>query len=238
MTPEEFGNIVVRANPDGSQRPAQGRGPGGARGAELPAGGALQRQTGGVIAVFQTPGSNALKVATGPEESPWPKLKAGFPHGLDYEVALDTTLPIVEGMHESGRRFVEALLLVIVVVFVFLQAGGPPSSRCSPYRSRWWARSRVFPLLGFSLNTLSLFGLVLAIGVVVDDAIVVVEAVEYQIGRGMPRGKRRSRRWRRWPGPVVGDRPDSGAVFIPVAFVPGITGRLYQQFALTMAVSV
>ncbi len=237
VTPEEFGNIVVRANPDGSQIRLKDV----AR-VEL---GALNYQQegryngrpGGVIAAFQTPGSNALKVGQGLKAT-MASLKAGFPHGLDYEVALDTTLPIVEGMKEIGKTFVEALLLVIVVVFVFLQSWRATLIPLLAVPVSLVGTFAVFPLLGFSLNTLSLFGLILAIGVVVDDAIVVVEAVEYQIGRGLAPREATLKAMSEVAGPVVGTSLVLCAVFIPVAFVPGITGRLYQQFALTMAVSV
>ena len=237
VTPEEFGEIVVRANPDGSQVRLKDV----AR-VEL---GALNYQQegryngrpGGVIAVFQTPGSNALKVGEGLKAT-MAQLKGGFPQGLDYEVALDTTLPIVEGMKEIGKTFLEALVLVILVVFVFLQSWRATIIPLLAVPVSLIGTFAVFPLLGFSLNTLSLFGLILAIGVVVDDAIVVVEAVEYQIGQGLAPTEATLKAMSEVAGPVVGTSLVLCAVFVPVAFVPGITGRLYQQFALTMAVSV
>ncbi|HKE10191.1 MAG TPA: multidrug efflux RND transporter permease subunit [Myxococcota bacterium] len=237
VTPEEFGDIVVRARPDGSQIRLKDV----AR-VEL---GALSYQQegryngrpGGVIAVFQSPGSNALKVGDGLKAA-MADLRNDFPPGLEYAVALDTTLPIVEGMREIGKTFLQALALVFIVVFVFLQSWratlipllGVPVALVGTFA--------VFPLLGFSLNTLSLFGLILAIGVVVDDGIVVVEAVQYHIDRGLPPRDATLKAMSEVAGPVVGITVVLVAVFVPMAFVPGITGRLYQQFALTIAVSV
>ncbi len=141
-------------------------------------------KAGGVIAIFQTPGSNALQVGEG-IKSTMAGLKNAFPGGLDYEVALDTTLPIVEGMHEIVKTLFEAMVLVIIVVFIFLQSWRATLIPLLAVPVSLVGTFAVFPLLGFSLNTLSLFGLILAIGLVVDDAIVVVEAVEHHIDHGL-----------------------------------------------------
>ena len=237
VTPEQFGDIVVRANPDGSQVRLKD-----VSRIEL---GALNYQQegryngspGGVIAIFQTPGSNALKVGDG-IKSTMADLKKNFPQGLDYQVALDTTLPIVEGMKEIVKTLLEAMVLVIIVVFIFLQSWRATLIPLLAVPVSLIGTFCVFPILGFSLNTLSLFGLILAIGLVVDDAIVVVEAVEYQIHQGLSPKDATLKAMEEVTAPVIGIALVLSAVFVPVAFIPGITGRLYQQFALTIAISV
>ena len=153
-------------------------------------------------------------------------------------MALDTTLPIVEGMHEIVKTLVEAMVLVILVVFIFLQSWRATLIPLLAVPVSLMGTFAVFPLLGFSINTLSLFGLVLAIGLVVDDAIVVVEAVEHHIEQGLHPRDATLKAMQEVSGPVIGIALILAAVFIPVAFMPGITGRLYQQFALTIAISV
>src|SRR5262249_23566215 len=139
---------------------------------------------GGVIAIFQSPGSNALKVGDGIKAT-MAEVKKSFPPGLEYEVALDTTLPITEGMHEIVKTLLEAMALAILVAFIFLQSWRATLIPLLAVPVSLVGTFAVFPLLGFSLNTLSLFGLILAIGLVVDDAIVVVEAVEHHIEHGL-----------------------------------------------------
>ena len=166
------------------------------------------------------------------------RLKKGFPPGLDYEVSLDTTLPVTEGIHEIVKTLLEAMVLVVLVVFIFLQSWRATLIPLLTVPVSLVGAFAVFPLLGFSINTLSLFGLVLAIGLVVDDAIVVVEAVEHHIEEGLSPADATLKAMDEVQGPVVGIALILAAVFIPVAFMPGITGRLYQQFALTIAISV
>jgi len=237
ITPEEFGEIVVRANPDGSQVKVKDV-------ARIELGSLTYQQegryngkAGGVIAIFQTPGSNALKVGEGIKAT-MAEVKKKFPQGLEYEVALDTTLPIVEGMHEIVKTLFEAMVLVIIVVFIFLQSWRATLIPLLAVPVSLVGTFAVFPMLGFSLNTLSLFGLILAIGLVVDDAIVVVEAVEHHIEKGLSPRDATLKAMQEVSGPVVGIALVLSSVFIPVAFIPGITGRLYQQFALTIAISV
>jgi HAE1 family hydrophobic/amphiphilic exporter-1 len=191
---------------------------------------------GGVIAIFQTPGSNALKVGDG-IKSTMANLEE-LPRGLEYEVALDTTLPIVEGMHEIVKTLLEAMALVILVVFIFLQSWRATLIPLLAVPVSLVGTFAVFPVLGFSLNTLSLFGMILAIGLVVDDAIVVVEAVEHHIEKGLSPREATLKAMQEVTAPVIGIALVLSSVFIPVAFIPGITGRLYQQFALTIAISV
>jgi HAE1 family hydrophobic/amphiphilic exporter-1 len=237
VTPEEFGEIVVRANPDGSQVRLKDV-------ARIELGslnyqqeGRYNGKPGGVIAIFQTPGSNALKVGDGIKAT-MADVRKSFPQGLEYEVALDTTLPIVEGMHEIVKTLFEAMVLVILVVFIFLQSWRATLIPLLAVPVSLVGTFAVFPLLGFSLNTLSLFGLILAIGLVVDDAIVVVEAVEHHIEKGLTPRDATLKAMQEVTAPVIGIALVLSSVFIPVAFIPGITGRLYQQFALTIAISV
>jgi HAE1 family hydrophobic/amphiphilic exporter-1 len=164
--------------------------------------------------------------------------KKRFPPGLDYTIALDTTIPVTEGMKEIVHTLFEAILLVILVVYLFLQGWRATLIPLMAVPVSLVATFILFPVFGFSINTLSLFGMVLAIGLVVDDAIVVVEAVEHHIEHGLSPKDAAFKAMEEVSGPVIGIAIVLSAVFIPTAFVPGITGRLYQQFAVTIAVSV
>jgi HAE1 family hydrophobic/amphiphilic exporter-1 len=234
---QEFGEIVVRAQPDGSVLRLRDV-------ARIELGaqvynmlGRLDGKPSAVIAVYQMPGSNAVAAAKGAiaymEEQ-----KKRFPPGLDYVTALDTTLPVTEGIKEIEHTLLEALVLVILVVYIFLQGWRATLIPLLAVPVSLIGTFMVFPLLGFSVNTLSLFGLVLAIGLVVDDAIVVVEAVEHHIEHGLSPKEASLKAMEEVSAPVIGIAVILSAVFIPTAFVPGITGRLYQQFAVTIAVSV
>ena len=189
------------------------------------------------IAIYQLPGSNALDCANGVKKA-MARIKQSFPNGLDYQVGLDTTQAVSEGMREISNTLWQALLLVILVVFVFLQGWRPTLIPLLAVPVSLIGTFMLFPVFGFSVNTLSLFGLVLAIGLVVDDAIVVVEAVEHHIEEGMTPRDATFKAMEEVSGPVVAIAIILAAVFIPTAFIPGITGRLYQQFALTIAISV
>ena len=164
--------------------------------------------------------------------------KGRFPQGLNYITALDTTLAVSEGIHEIYKTLGEALILVILVVYIFLQGFRATLIPLLAVPVSLIGTFVVFPMLGFSINTLSLFGLVLAIGLVVDDAIVVVEAVEHHIEQGMTPHDATIKAMEEVSGPVIAIALILAAVFIPTAFVPGITGQLYQQFAVTIAISV
>ncbi|MBA5867213.1 MAG: MMPL family transporter, partial [Nitrospira sp. CR1.3] len=237
VTEEEFGNIVVRANPDGSYVRVRDV----ARvelGAQLyNVLGRLNGAPAAVIAVYQLPGSNAIETVASLRRM-MEAMKQRFPDDLDYVVSLDTTLAVTEGLHEIFTTLWEAVLLVILVVFLFLQSWRATLIPLLAVPVSLIGTFAVFPLLGFSINTLSLFGLVLAIGLVVDDAIVVVEAVEHHIEQGMAPREATLKAMDEVAGPVVAIALILAAVFIPTAFIPGITGRLYQQFAVTIAVSV
>ena len=236
-SPEEFGAIIVRANPDGSTVRLRdvARVELGAQVYNVM--GRFNGKPSAIIAIYQLPGSNALDCANGVKQA-MAKLRQRFPQGLDYEVGLDTTQSVSEGVKEISNTLWQALLLVILVVFVFLQGWRPTLIPLLAVPVSLIGTFILFPAFGFSVNTLSLFGLVLAIGLVVDDAIVVVEAVEHHIEEGLSPRDATLKAMEEVGGPVVAIAIILAAVFIPTAFIPGITGRLYQQFALTIAISV
>jgi HAE1 family hydrophobic/amphiphilic exporter-1 len=237
VTPEEFGDVIVRANPDGSLvrvRDVARIEMGSLNYAQV---GAFNGRPAGVVAAFQLPGSNALDVASAVRAA-MAELKTHFPPGMDYEVSLDTTAPVKAGIEEILITLAEAIGLVVLVVFVFLQSWRATLIPLLTVPVSLVGVFIVFPFLGFSINTLSLFALVLAIGLVVDDAIVVVEAVEHHIEEGLSPREATFKAMSEVTAPVIGIALILAAVFIPVAFMAGITGRLYQQFALTIAVSV
>src|SRR5512134_2579364 len=237
LNEEEFSNIIVRTNPDGSEVRLKDI-------ARLELGTMLYNSIGrhdstpsAVIAVFQIPGTNALEVANRIKAT-MEELKQRFPRDMDYLVSLDTTLPITEGITEIEHSLFEAVGLVIIVVFVFLQNWRATLIPLMTVPVSLVGAFMFFPLLGFSINVLSLLGLVLAIGIVVDDAIVVVEAVMHHIEHGMTPKEATIKAMEEVSGPVIAIALILAAVFVPVAFMGGITGRLYQQFAITIAISV
>ena len=237
VTEDEFSQIVVRANPDGSivRLKDVARVELGTQVYNLQ--GRLDGKPSAVVAIYQLPGSNAIKAAQAAKDLVAEAQKS-FPPGLDYTIALDTTLPVTEGINEIVHTLLEAIVLVLVVVYIFLQGWRATLIPLLAVPVSLIGTFALFPLLGFSINTLSLFGLVLAIGLVVDDAIVVVEAVEHHIEHGLSPKDAAFKAMEEVSGPVVGIAVVLSAVFIPTAFIPGITGRLYQQFAVTIAVSV
>jgi HAE1 family hydrophobic/amphiphilic exporter-1 len=237
VTEQEFGDIVIRASPDGSLVRMRDV----AR-VELGAQtynniGRLNGAPAAIINVYQLPGFNALEAVQGARRL-MDELKQRFPVDMDYTVSLDTTLAVSEGIREIYTTLWQAMLLVILVVFIFLQSARATVIPAVAVPVSLIGTFIFFPLLGFSVNTLSLFGLVLAIGLVVDDAIVVVEAVEKKMEAGLSPKEAAIRAMEEVSGPVVAVALILIAVFVPTAFIPGITGRLYQQFAVTIAVSV
>src|SRR5881396_1684094 len=236
-SPEEFGQIVIRANPDGSivRLKDVARLDLGSQTYNLV--GRYSGKPAAVVAVYQLPGSNAVQTAAGVRKL-MKEAKQRFPQDLEYDIALDTTLAVTEGLKEIKHTLFEAILLVILVVYIFLQGWRTTLIPLLAVPVSLIGTFVVFPLLGFSINTLSLFGLVLAIGIVVDDAIVVVEAVEQHIEQGLSPRDATLKAMDEVSGPVIGIAIIMAAVFIPTAFIPGITGRMYQQFAVTIAVSV
>jgi hydrophobic/amphiphilic exporter-1 (mainly G- bacteria), HAE1 family len=234
---EEFGEIIIREQPDGSAVKLKDV----AR-VELGAQtyntrGRFNGNPAAVISVYQLPGTNALAAAQGVKKL-METLKHRFPRGVDYVISLDTTEPVTAGIHEIVATLVEAIALVILVVYLFLQSWRATLVPLFAVPVSLVGTFIFFPLLGFSINTLSLFGLVLAIGLVVDDAIVVVEAVERHIHDGLSPKEATRTAMKEITGPVIGVALVLASVFVPTAFIPGITGRLYQQFAVTIAVSV
>src|SRR5689334_17721440 len=234
---EEFGQIVIRANADGSilRLKDVSRLELGAQTYNLI--GRYSGKPAAVIAVYQLPGSNAVQTAAGVRKL-MQEAKQRFPQDLDYAIALDTTLAVTEGLKEIQHTLLEAIVLVILVVYIFLQGWRTTLIPLLAVPVSLIGTFVVFPMLGFSINTLSLLGLVLAIGIVVDDAIVVVEAVEHHIEHGMSPKDAAYKAMEEVSGPVVAIALILAAVFVPTAFIPGITGRLYQQFAITIAISV
>jgi len=194
-------------------------------------------QAAAAIAIYQMPGSNALEVAE-KAKTTMKEMAERFPKDIEYQESLDTTLAITEGINDIVKTLFEAILLVILVVFIFLQNWRATLIPLITVPVSLLGAVAVFPLLGFSINTLSLLGLVLAIGIVVDDAIVVVEAVMHHIEHGKTPKEATIQAMKEVSGPVVAIALILIAVFVPVAMTPGITGRFYQQFALTIAVSV
>jgi HAE1 family hydrophobic/amphiphilic exporter-1 len=237
QTAEEFGAIAVRSNPDGSVVRLKDI-------ARVELGalnyqqiGRVNGQPGCAIAVFQTPGSNALAVADGIKKT-MADLSERFPQDLQSRYSIDTTLPVSEGIKEILITLSIAIVLVIFVVYLFLQNWRATLIPMIAVPVSLIGTFAVFPLLGFSINTLSLFGLVLAIGLVVDDAIVVVEAVEHHIEEGMAPKDATLKAMEEVSGPVVSIALILASVFIPVGFMSGIQGRLNKQFAITIAISV
>src|SRR2546423_4344375 len=237
QTPEEFGDIVVRANPDGSFVRVKdiARIDLGAQNYNLR--GRLNGQPSAILALYQLPGTNAVKAAQAVRKL-MTEAKQRFPQDIDYVVSLDATLSVTEGLRDIIKTLFQALVLVIIVVFIFLQNWRATLIPLCAVPVSLIGTFVLFPLFGFSINSLSLFGLVLAIGLVVDDAIVVVEAVERHIEEGMSPREATLQAMREVTGPVIGIALVLSAVFIPTAFLPGITGRLYHQVALTIASSV
>ncbi len=236
-TSEQFENIVLRAEPGGAILRVKdvARVELGAQNYNMKA--RLNGKPSALIALYQLPDSNAVDAANG-AKAIMEKLKANFPPDLDYVVALDTTLAVTAGMKEIEHTLVEAIILVIIVVFIFLQGWRATLIPLLAVPVSLIGTFALFPLFGFSINTLSLFGLVLAIGLVVDDAIVVVEIVEHHIEKGLSPKDAALKGMQEVAGPVMAIAIILTAVFLPTAFIPGITGRLYQQFAVTIAVSV
>src|SRR5204863_1780200 len=237
QTPEEFGDIVVRANSDGSFVRVKdiARIDLGAQTYDVKS--RVNGQPAAVLGIYQLPGSNAVQAAAAVRKF-MAEAKPQLPADMEYAVSLDQTLSVTEGMDEILKTIFEALALVILVVFIFLQGWRATLIPLCAVPVSLIGTFALFPLFGFTINTLALFGLVLAIGLVVDDAIVVVEAVEHHIEEGMSPRDATYRAMEEISGPVVGIALVLSAVFIPTAFIPGITGRLYQQFAVTIAISV
>ncbi len=237
VTTEEFGKVVVRANPDGSlvRLKDVARIELGAQDYSLKA--RFNGKPAAFLALYQLPGSNAVEAAQAAKRA-MAKLSESFPPDLKYSIGLDTTVPVTEGIKEIVITLIIAMLLVIMVVFIFLQGWRATLIPVIAVPVSLIGTFAFYPLLGFSINPIALMGMVVAIGLVVDDAIVVVEAVERHIDDGMPPKESAEKAMEEVSGPVVAIALVLSAVFLPTVFIPGITGRLYQQFAVTIAISV
>ena len=236
-SPEAFGNIVVRTQPDGSQIKLEDVATinlGVETYSMIPR---LNGETAAIIALYQAPGSNAVDLAE-KAIAEMDILAKGFPESVKYDVSLDSTAPITAGIKDIIVTLIIALLLVILVVFIFIQDWRATLIPTLAIPVTLIGAFMFFPALGFTINVLSLLGLVLAIGIVVDDAIVVVEAVQVNIAKGMTAKAATLDAMEKVTAPVIATTLVLIAVFIPVAGMAGITGLLYQQFAITIVVSV
>jgi hydrophobic/amphiphilic exporter-1 (mainly G- bacteria), HAE1 family len=236
-TPEQFGDVIVREAPNGGTVRVRDVARVELGTQDYSLSGRLNGQPSAVIAVYQLPGTNAVQTVQGVRKL-MAQMKQRFPQDIDYAVSLDQTLPVTEGMKEIFKTLVIAIALVIFVVYLFLQDWRATLIPMLAVPVSLIGTFVVFPLFGFSINTLSMFGLVLAIGLVVDDAIVVVEGVQHHIEEGLSPKDAAIKAMGELSGPVVGIALVLASVFVPTAFIPGITGRLYQQFAVTIAISV
>src|ERR1700675_865324 len=236
-SPEEFGQIVVRETPDGGIVRVRDVARIELGSQDYSVVGRLNGKPSAIIATYQLPGSNAVEAAASVNKL-MAQMKQRFPEDMDYVVALDQTRAVTEGIKEIVKTLLIALGLVILVVYLFLQGWRATLIPLLAVPVSLVGTFVLFPLFGFSINTLSLFGLVLAIGLVVDDAIVVVEGVERHIEEGLTPKAAALKAMEELSGPVVGIALVLSAVFVPTAFIPGITGTLYQQFAVTIAISV
>ena len=236
QTAEEFGNIIIRAEGNkllylkdiakvelGSQT--------------YNVSSKYNGRDSGAIAVYAAPGSNAINTVDALVKL-FEDRSRSFPAGMEYNLTLDTTLAVRASIEEIEHTLVEALLLVVLVVFVFLQGWRATLIPAIAVPVSIIATFALFPLLGFTLNTICLMGMVLAIGLVVDDAIVVVEAVESHMERGLTPRQAAFAAMEEVSGPVIAIALVLAAVFLPSLLLPGITGTLFQQFAVTIAISM
>jgi hydrophobe/amphiphile efflux-1 (HAE1) family protein len=237
LQPSQFSDIIIRAQPDGSLLRLRdvGRVELGAQ--NYGSFGHVNGKEAALVIVFLTPGANAVE--TGKRvKAFFAEAKKQFPAGIEYKIAYDATNFVTAAIKDVVTTLFEALLLVIVVVFLFLQNWRATLIPLLTVPVAIVGTFAFFPLLGFTINITSMFGLVLAIGIVVDDAIVVVEAVQHNIDNGMSPRDATVKAMSEVSGPVVAIAFILAAVFIPVAFLGGISGQIYRQFAVTIAVSV
>jgi HAE1 family hydrophobic/amphiphilic exporter-1 len=236
-SPEEFGEIIIRETPDGGTVRLKDVARAEMGSQDYSIIGRLNGKPSAIMALYQLPGTNAVQAAEGVRKL-LAEVKQRFPPDVDYAIALDTTLSVSEGIKDIVVTLLIAIVLVTLVVYLFLQGWRATLIPLLAVPVSLIGTFILFPAFGFSINTLSLFGLVLAIGLVVDDAIVVVEAVERHIEEGKRPKDAALLAMQEISGPVIGIALVLSAVFVPTAFIPGITGRMYQQFAVTIAISV
>ena len=233
---EEFRNIIVRAGPDGEITRIRDLGRVELGSSTYALRSLLDNKSAAAIPISQRPGSNALETSQQVRDT-MARLKQGFPQGVDYSIVYDPTVFVRQSIEAVSHTFIEALLLVALVVLVFLQTWRASIIPLLALPVSLIGTFTVMLALGFSLNTLSLFGLVLAIGIVVDDAIVVVENVERHIEEGLEPKAATRRAMEEVSGPIIAIALVLSAVFIPTAFIKGLSGEFYKQFALTIAIS-
>ena len=236
VSEEEFGNIIVKVGENGDKTLLKDV----AR-IELGAGSyslrsLLNNKTAVAIPIFQTPGANALQLSKDVRAT-MEKLKKNFPQGIDYSVVYDPTVFVRHSIEAVVHTLAEAILLVVIVVIIFLQTWRAAIIPLAAVPVSLVGTFSIMLGLGFSINALSLFGLVLAIGIVVDDAIVVVENVERNIARGLSSTDAARQAMKEVTGPIIATALVLCAVFIPTAFISGLTGQFYKQFAITIAIS-
>src|ERR1700692_2772123 len=236
-SPEQFGDVIVRETPNGGIVRVKDV-------ARIELGtndysivSRLNGKNAAIVAVYQLPGSNAVQTAAGVRKL-MSQMKQRFPDDMDYAISLDQTNAVTEGMKEIVQTLVIAIVLVILVVYLFLQDWRATLIPLLAVPVSLVGMFVFFPLFGFSINTLSMFGLVLAVGLVVDDAIVVVEGVQRHIEEGLAPKDAARKAMEELSGPVIGIALVLSSVFVPTGLIPGIPGRLYQNFALTIAISV
>ncbi|HEX6650724.1 MAG TPA: efflux RND transporter permease subunit, partial [Pyrinomonadaceae bacterium] len=237
VTPEEFENVIIRQTGTGAVVRIKDVGRVELGSQDYNSFGRLNGKPGGAMAVYLLPGANQLKAAETIYET-MEHAKTLFPPEMDYKIVYDTTPAVEASIHEILKTFVEALILVTIVVFIFLQNIRATIIPLLTIPISLVGTFIFFPILGFSVNTLSMFGLVLAIGIVVDDAIVVVEAVIHHLEHGLPPKEATIKAMSEVSGPVIGIAMILSAVFVPVALLGGLVGSMYKQFALTIAISV
>lgn len=237
ITARQFENIIVRAQPDGSLLRLRDLGHVDLGAQDYGSFSYWNKREAGFIIVYLAPGANAVETQRQITKF-MQEAKLQFPAGLQYAIPYDSTRFVTTSIREVIQTLFEAVLLVILVVFVFLQNWRATLIPLLTVPVAVIGTFALFPALGFSINTTSLFGLVLAIGIVVDDAIVVVEAVQLNIDRGMQPREATIHALDEVSGPVIAIACILAAVFIPVAFLGGISGQIYRQFALTIAASV
>ena len=234
---EEFENIIIRETATGAQIRVKDVGRAELGSQNYDSFGRLDGKPSGTMAVYLLPGANQLKASEAIYET-LRQAKGLFPPDMDYKIVYDTTPAVNASIEGIVHTFIEAIILVTLVVFIFLQNLRATIIPLLTVPVSLIGTFIFFPMLGFSVNTLSMFGLVLAIGIVVDDAIVVVEAVMHHIEHGLNPKEATIQAMKEVSAPVVGIALILSAVFVPVAFLGGLTGQMYKQFALTIAISV
>ena len=236
VSEEEFENIVIRAGDDGEITRLKDIARVELGSSQYALRSLLNNQPAVAIPIFQRPGSNAIDISN-EVRAKMTELKKNFPEGMDFSIVYDPTIFVRGSIEAVVHTLFEALILVVLVVILFLQTWRASIIPLVAVPVSLIGTFAVMHLFGFSLNALSLFGLVLAIGIVVDDAIVVVENVERNIGLGLNPVEATKRAMREVTGPIVATALVLCAVFIPAAFISGLTGQFYKQFALTIAIS-